>query len=961
MGEAAPAQPAVGGFVSMLGVGMVGSMPGRVSGPIAASRGSAVPQLHSAIVERLRARIELCRRHHSTCESRYQRGQAETSDREHENTLHLLNLVHQSTGNRKIRGSRSVGQQSTADYNRLNGDQRAQNSETEPKVVTRNLVHGSLRRKIEGHPSGFKKNGVTCGTSGGDFKRIRVDPGSLQTGPCALGPSRVQNHPGTASMGHHLHSLMPHSLGSDLFNITLRDMKKEPVEVQTCGQASADVGMIGFDFKDEGGGQIDPELQELFDELTKSVPSLNDLEIEKILKQDDTFNLELGRPSSTGSTNPCPLLDRPIKTEYSPDFSQVCKGAPQLRPASAGPSFSMDGSVQMSHVQTSQGSAGLSRTISGWPELSHAEQLKQMAANQQQPSVLLHHPQQSHQNQNHQVTWPLGLGTHPAGTFTHGDKLPGVATMCPQHISPLINKQSKGRNNCLFKRNGFSNSNYTDLKVLNSKPMLQFTPKVPLMPQGKATSQQHQQQQQQQEQIAAAAQNKNHSQQQTQTLSGLHFQNQQVPTVGSQCLLPKGMSPRPCLSQHGPGMHIKMSPQQQPVTQAGPCLPGNSRIRDITALSQQQQGFAAHSGQEKTVGKNHAMQRSLGQQNDILSGTEKAGAPDQFSHHLTRPPPDYEQARIAVGGQPSMIYTGITSSQPVAKNSPDQSDLQAMPCPLPNSQASKMIPTSRDTFSGGQDPHQGSCVQPRVGQLREHQQQQQQFNSSNEGRMGGLHQNKLPQFQGTNGQSFATNAVTNIQPRIRTAVSQHRLLGSGLRGSTGGGSMESGMNWAQGQKQTGLDLKRRSGSAASPSSQPDMGGHHHFQQNSIGPPNQVVPHGGMPPLNSGNVRGQTSRTCPPQTQPRMPTPSTNLNPGSIPESVCVGPFPPPSQNLRGYQQSSSNSRAGQHTFDFLPEGDNTVPGVNTDSDFIDSLLKSGTGNDDWMKDINLEEILGGNS
>ena len=145
MGEAAPAQPAVGGFVSMLGVGMVGSMPGRVSGPIAASRGSAVPQLHSAIVERLRARIELCRRHHSTCESRYQRGQAETSDREHENTLHLLNLVHQSTGNRKIRGSRSVGQQSTADYNRLNGDQRAQNSETEPKVVTRNLVSKTNR------------------------------------------------------------------------------------------------------------------------------------------------------------------------------------------------------------------------------------------------------------------------------------------------------------------------------------------------------------------------------------------------------------------------------------------------------------------------------------------------------------------------------------------------------------------------------------------------------------------------------------------------------------------------------------------------------------------------------------------------------------------------------------------------------------------------------------------------
>lgn len=145
MGEAAPAQPAVGGFVSMLGVGMLGSMPGRASGPLAASRGSAVPQLHSAIVERLRARIELCRRHHSTCESRYQRGQAETSDREHENTLHLLNLVHQSAGNRKIRGSRSVGQQSSGtDFNRLNSEQRTQNSETEPKAVSRNLVRKTV-------------------------------------------------------------------------------------------------------------------------------------------------------------------------------------------------------------------------------------------------------------------------------------------------------------------------------------------------------------------------------------------------------------------------------------------------------------------------------------------------------------------------------------------------------------------------------------------------------------------------------------------------------------------------------------------------------------------------------------------------------------------------------------------------------------------------------------------------
>ncbi|KAL2095730.1 hypothetical protein ACEWY4_007878 [Coilia grayii] len=763
------------------------------------------------------------------------------------------------------------------------------------------MVHGSLRRKIEGHPSGLKKNGLTCGNSGGDFKRVRVDPASLQAGP-----SRVQNHPGTASMGHPLHPLMSHTLGSDLFNMTLRDMKKEPVEMQTCGHVSADVGMIGFDFKDEGGGQIDPELQELFDELTKSVP-LNDLEFEKILKQDDSFSLELGRPSSTGSTNPCLLLDKPIKTEYSPDFGQVSKGSPQLRPASAGPSFSMDSSVQTNHGQPSQGSAGLPRAVSGWPELSHAEQLKQMAANQQQPTVLLHHPQQNHQNQNHQVTWSLGLGSHSAGAFA-ADKLPGVATLCSQHTAPLGNKQSKARNNCHFKRNGFNNSNYTDLKVLNtSKPMLQFTPKamssvrqqVPLMSlsQGKASSQQ--QQQQQQEHQSGAAQNKN-SQHQTQTHGGLHFPNQQVPMAGSQCLLPKGMPQRPCVNHPGTGIHSKISQQ-----------------------------------------------------------VDKAGAQDQFSHHLTRPPPDYEQARIAVGGQHSGIYTGMTSSQPVVKRSPEQSDIQAVPCPLPNSQAPKMVPTSSDTFKCRQDPHQGSCVQPCVSQLRE---QQQQYNSTSESRMGGLHQNKLPPFQGTNGQSFTSSGLANMPPRVRTAVTQHRLLGPGLRGSTGGSGMESGLNWVQGHKQTGMDLKRAAGPVASPSSQPDMGAHHHFPQTSIGPPNQVAPHGGIPPLNSGNIRGSTSRACPPHSQSRVSAPSSNLNSGSVSESACSGPFPPPNQNLRAYQQQTgSNSRPGQHTFDFLPEGDNTVPGVNTDSDFIDSLLKSGTGNDDWMKDINLEEILGGNS
>ena len=144
MGEATPAHPNTGGFAPMLGGVGMGSMPGGVNGGpmVAASRGSSVPQLHSAIVERLRARIELCRRHHATCESRYQRGEAERSDRGHESTLHLLNIVHQQgTGTRKAKGGRGSNQQPSADYSRTNGEQKSQNSEGgDNKLSTRIAV-----------------------------------------------------------------------------------------------------------------------------------------------------------------------------------------------------------------------------------------------------------------------------------------------------------------------------------------------------------------------------------------------------------------------------------------------------------------------------------------------------------------------------------------------------------------------------------------------------------------------------------------------------------------------------------------------------------------------------------------------------------------------------------------------------------------------------------------------------
>ncbi|KFO29196.1 Mastermind-like protein 2 [Fukomys damarensis] len=88
MGDTAPPQASAGGLGGASGAGLLGG-------------GSVTPRVHSAIVERLRARIAVCRQHHLSCEGRYERGRAESSDRERESTLQLLSLVQHGQGARK--------------------------------------------------------------------------------------------------------------------------------------------------------------------------------------------------------------------------------------------------------------------------------------------------------------------------------------------------------------------------------------------------------------------------------------------------------------------------------------------------------------------------------------------------------------------------------------------------------------------------------------------------------------------------------------------------------------------------------------------------------------------------------------------------------------------------------------------------------------------------------------------
>ncbi|RVE65115.1 hypothetical protein OJAV_G00132640 [Oryzias javanicus] len=886
MGEATPAQSTTGTFVPMLGVGL-GAMPsGVTNGPVVAPSRASVgpPPLHNAIVERLRARIELCRRHHSNCENRYQRGQAESSDREHESTLHLLNIVHQGPGNRKTKGSRASNHQ-PPEYSRANGDQKS--SEGEQRISTRIALQGSLRRKIEGNAPGpaLKQNGLSCGFSGSDFKRIRMDAGVLEHVTC--NPNLTQSHPLQRSAGASMQRknyMMPPGLGSDIINMTLKEMKKEPVEAQSCSQSI-------FEFKDEGCGQIDPELQDLFDELTKSVPPLNDFELEKMLKQDDTFGLDLGRPSSAGATaSLCSPMEKQIKTENSADFGASHCGSPQLRPASAGPSFTLTSTSSTNSLQKTNNQAGHPRTLPCWPEISHAQQLKQMAANQQQqqPSSLLHH---HHENPNVGMSsWAPAMNSSTS-TFPQG-KTPTPVPLSQQRVDP----HNKEISNCLFKSNGHAGPHQLDMKCPSTKPTLHFTPKTthsanqPIMSIMTSPASKPEQQ------SPSPGQNQPHV--------GLHFQSQQIPAPGSLCLQPKSVSA---------GLPFRLSQPQQGVP-SGP----NGNLGVLSAQSQLR--HSAPNNQQKGPGKNQtiARQQQLSQQQQHPIGTaDKDNACDQFSRHLTRPPPDYKQSRGIVGVQQGSIFTGQSSSH--SPGSGLENSLQSLSCHLRNVSTAKM---------GGAmaaDCPPTSCIN--------------QFQQNVHSR---LNQSK-PRFLGPNaaGKSFGMSGAAGVQHQ-RVTADPHS---SGVAVQSLGGLLtNAAMGWGSANKQVTAGLGLR----CVPAPQ-DMYGQRH-----VGPPNQVAPDLGMLPLTPA------ARETAPRPNPAMmgsPSPVGNLNQVSPEQRVPAGNFPEPGPGANGYQ----SSRLNRLTFDFLPEGDNTVPGINADSDFIDALLKSGSGNDDWMKDINLDEILGGHS
>ncbi|XP_056417497.1 mastermind-like protein 2 isoform X2 [Hyla sarda] len=764
------------------------------------------------------------------------------------------------------------------------------------------------------------------------------------------------------------------NISNDMFSTTLKDIKKEPGENLSCSK-HLDSHLPHenmFRYGDDNGDQLmDPELQELFNEFTYiSVPPMSDIELQNMInitiKQDEPFNIDIGQQNQRNVTSSLPMDKVVIKSEYSQCLNPTRVSSPQMRPNSTGPTFSMSSSPLASSPSTpgaqntaqSQVSSCVNR-MNNWQELSHAQQLKQMAANRQHNLIQQHQPNASPNWSNvpstGQSSRQYGLEKVPS-PFRQQQLSPhGTSVSTP----PGSGNQQKTIGNYLYKSSSPNNPGEmmkpqdtnknsmtaghlpADHHLGMSKPLFHYSPDQPNQQVSSMLGTQPKPGLQftpQQPQSSSTAQ---------------HESAQQVNTVPNQSL------PRPSNFQQK--MMPKVPNQPMPGLQYPPVHQQQDQQCNTTSLGTSSSAASCSSPNgyntqqallnQQMMEKTSIMQRQMQQQ--MLPGTEKCNNQDQLNRHLTRPPPDYkDQRRGTVGIQQANQFTGAL---PTVGVNPDPT--------LPNSPSTNMTPQNQTHSS----TNHGSRMPPLQGSPNMYGNvpcpQQSMYNGMSQtspNQMGASQNGNIVPRQpavtsGTNMAPFGTQPASNGPP--------FRPSGP----TTAGQRPQNVINSSPPtQKWMSSEVKRQDmvGYANQYSNQSVQGmiGHQQFPQRALSMPNQVNPGVQMTPLstmapsNSGQaiepLRGFNHGQSPLRS-PMLP----NMSPAG--GGMTPNTFNSTSQISRGFPRSDSTNDLG--SFDFLSQNGGLGSSPNGDSDFIDALLKTGHINDDWMKDINLDEIFKGHS
>ncbi|XP_013010275.2 mastermind-like protein 1 [Cavia porcellus] len=400
----------------------------------------ALPR-HSAVMERLRRRIELCRRHHSTCEARYEAVSPERLELERQHTFALHQRCIQAKAKRAGKHRQPpAAAPAPAPAPRLD----AADGPEHGRPAT--LLHDTVKRNLDNTTSpqnGEQQNGYGD-LFPGHKKTRREAPLGVTLSANGLPPaSPLGPPPDKPSAGEALQSTGKHSLGLDAihkkcladpglhlngcgnageaFALSLsKELKQEPVDDLPCMIAGAG-GSISQSNLMPDLNLNEQEWKELIEELNRSVPDedMKDLFTEDFEEKKDP------EPSSASTQTPL-SQDINIKTEFSPAaFEQEQVGSPQVRAGSSGQTFlgpssasvsteppSIGGSQTLFH-NSGQPAAGTPspnlmpasaqaqsapRALAGGvlsgqgpggaPELSSTHQLQQIAAKQKREQVL---------------------------------------------------------------------------------------------------------------------------------------------------------------------------------------------------------------------------------------------------------------------------------------------------------------------------------------------------------------------------------------------------------------------------------------------------------------------------------------------------------------------------------------------------------------------------------------------
>ncbi|XP_041123409.1 mastermind-like protein 3 isoform X1 [Polyodon spathula] len=344
------------------------------------SNNVSIPK-HSTVVERLRQRIEGCRRHHVNCENRYQQAQVEQLEIERRETVSLY--------------QRSLEQRAkkSANNKQQNKQQDPESAATaEQRNNTLIALQETVKRKLDSarSPLNGEQNGICDGNFSPNTKRLRKEgPGSGMDSLAGL-PNSLPPVPSVSPLhqmdikptlpiqnsggGNNHVPGRPDDLGKnggltdiklqvngtldldDGFNLLQsKDMKQEPLD-DTTGIESSDTSLSNHNKLFSDINLNDQEWQELIDELANTVPEddMHDLFNEDFEEKKEA---EFTRPAAQTPLpqEPPPPIPPPppqnIKNDPARSPFSMPIGSPQVRPSSSGPQFTTASNSTPPHQQ----------------------------------------------------------------------------------------------------------------------------------------------------------------------------------------------------------------------------------------------------------------------------------------------------------------------------------------------------------------------------------------------------------------------------------------------------------------------------------------------------------------------------------------------------------------------------------------------------------------------------------